>query len=287
MNILKRFSTHLLRWLAAGMLALGIVVSIRHCCIESYSISTGAMEEALLKGDRILVNKLPGQRRPELNKVILFTSPLAKDSADAPLFISRCIGMPGDTILVSNDGYTINGRKIPRSPRSLSYYFVTLSAKEAFMEALDKQGIPLRDFKQEAYGCMLSLTAFEEYQLREELPDEVNRHFIAEQTQEYTLIVPRRGRAYPLDAATLTACKEIIMNETNGKAIFRDGKLYLDGRETNFFFFRQDYYWMLSDNTNEAVDSRHLGFIPAGHVVGTAWLFWYSPDRQRIFKPVN
>lgn len=287
MNILKRFPTHLLRWLAAGMLALGIAVSIRYFLIESYSISTGAMEEALLKGDRILVNKAPGHREPELNRVILFTSPLAKDSVDTPLFISRCIGMPGDTILVGNDGYTINGRQIPRSPRSLSSYFVTLGAKEAFIKTLDKLGIPLRDFRQEAFGCMLSLTAFEEYQLREELPDDVNRHFIGEQIQEYRLIVPRRGRAYPLDAATLTACKEIIMNETDGKAVFRDGKLYMDGRETNFFFFRQDYYWMLSDNTNEAVDSRHLGFIPADHVIGTAWLFWYSPDKRRIFKPVN
>ena len=81
--------------------------------------------------------------------------------------------------------------------------------------------------------------------------------------------------------------QEIILRETDGKASFRDGKLYLDGRETNFFFFRQDYYWVLSDNTNEAVDSRHLGFIPADHIVGNAWLCWYSPDKQRIFKPVH
>lgn len=47
--------------------------------------------------------------------------------------------------------------------------------------------------------------------------------------QEYMLIVPRKDRAYPLDAASLTACKEIIMRETDGKASFRDGKLYLDG----------------------------------------------------------
>ena len=65
---------------------------------------------------------------------------------------------------------------------------------------------------------MLSLTAFEEYQLREELPDAINRHFIGEQMQEYMLIVPRKDRAYPLDAASLTACKEIIMRETDGKA---------------------------------------------------------------------
>ena len=190
-----------MKWLAAFALASGIVMLIRLFCIESYRISTDSMEEALHKGDYILVNKIPGKNKPVRGKVVLFTSPLSRDSADAPLFISRCIGMPGDTIRVSMDGYTINGQKIPRSPRSLSSYFITLSAKETFLETLEKLDIPLRDFRQESFGCMLSLTAFEEYQLREELPDAINRHFIGEQMQEYMLIVPRKDRAYPLDAA--------------------------------------------------------------------------------------
>ena len=230
---IQRFLIVLMKWLAAFALASGIVMLIRLFCIESYRISTDSMEEALHKGDYILVNKIPGKNKPVRGKVVLFTSLLSRDSADAPLFISRCIGMPGDTIRVSMDGYTINGHKIPRSPRSLCSYFITLSAKETFLETLEKLDIPLRDFRQESFGCMLS------------------------------------------------------MRETDGKASFRDGKLYLDGRETNFFFFQQDYYWVLSDNTNEAVDSRHLGFIPADHIVGNAWLCWYSPDKQRIFKPVH
>ena len=280
---IQRFLIVLMKWLAAFALASGIVMLIRLFCIESYRISTDSMEEALHKGDYI-----PHNIWEELFIQYGCKSEYPpSDSADAPLFISRCIGMPGDTIRVSMDGYTINGQKIPRSPRSLSSYFITLSAKETFLETLEKLDIPLRDFRQESFGCMFSLTAFEEYQLREELPDAINRHFIGEQMQEYMLIVPRKDRAYPLDAASLTACKEIILRETDGKASFRDGKLYLDGRETNFFFFRQDYYWVLSDNTNEAVDSRHLGFIPADHIVGNAWLCWYSPDKQRIFKPVH
>lgn len=183
-----------MKWLAAFALAAGIVMLIRLFCIESYRISTDSMEEALHKGDYILVNKIPGKNKPVRGKVVLFTSPLSRDSADAPLFISRCIGMPGDTIRVSMDGYTINGHKIPRSPRSLCSYFITLSAKETFLETLEKLDIPLRDFRQESFGCMLSLTAFEEYQLREELPDAINRHFIGEQMQEYMLIVPRKDR---------------------------------------------------------------------------------------------
>lgn len=110
---IQRFLIVLMKWLAAFALATGIVMLIRLFCIESYRISTDSMEEALHKGDYILVNKIPGKNKPVRGKVVLFTSPLSRDSADAPLFISRCIGMPGDTIRVSMDGYTINGQKIP------------------------------------------------------------------------------------------------------------------------------------------------------------------------------
>mgnify|MGYP000311451861 CR=1 FL=1 len=283
---IQRFLIVLMKWLAAFALAAGIVMLIRLFCIESYRISTDSMEEALHKGDYILVNKIPGKNKPVRGKVVLFTSPLSRDSADAPLFISRCIGMPGDTIRVSMDGYTINGHKIPRSPRSLCSYFITLSAKETFLETLEKLDIPLR-ISGRKFRLYAQPHGFRGISIEGGIARRINRHFIGEQMQEYMLIVPRKDRAYPLDAASLTACKEIIMRETDGKASFRDGKLYLDGRETNFFFFQQDYYWVLSDNTNEAVDSRHLGFIPADHIVGNAWLCWYSPDKQRIFKPVH
>ena len=91
---IQRFLIVLMKWLAAFALASGIVMLIRLFCIESYRISTDSMEEALHKGDYILVNKIPGKNKPVRGKVVLFTSPLSRDSADAPLFISRCIGMP-------------------------------------------------------------------------------------------------------------------------------------------------------------------------------------------------
>ena len=55
-----------MKWLAAFALAAGIVMLIRLFCIESYRISTDSMEEALHKGDYILVNKIPGKNKPAL-----------------------------------------------------------------------------------------------------------------------------------------------------------------------------------------------------------------------------
>ncbi len=284
---MKQFLISAIKWLAMILVIAGIVMSVRHFCVESYRISTDAMEEALHQGDYILVNKLPVEGNPGRNRVVLFTSPLLKDTVSSPLFLSRCIGMPGDTILISSDGYEVNGKRLPHSPRSLSTYFITQKSAADFLKALQKLNIPVRDWKSETFGYSLSLTSFEEYQLREELTEDMNIHFIRNQVAPYKLVVPRKDRAYRLDEAALTACKEAIRAQAGDKAVFRDGKLYLDGRETTFFFFDQDYYWMLSDNVNESVDSRHLGFIPRDHIIGNAWFCWFSADKQRIFKPVH
>lgn len=283
----KRSLISVTKWLATVMLLVGGVMAVRYFCMESFHVSTDSMEVALHKGDYILVNKLPMKDNPGRNRVVLFTSPLLKDTLSSPLFLSRCIGMPGDTIRVGNEGYKVNGKLIPHSPRSLNRYIVTQAAQEELLGIQKRLNIPVRDLKEEEYGLSLSLTSFEEYQLREELSDDANVRFIKDKAESYELIVPRKGRAYRLDASALTACREAILAEAGDKAVFRDGKLFLDGREASFFFFKQDYYWMLSDNINEAVDSRHLGFIPRDHVIGNAWFCWYSKERQRIFKSVN
>ncbi|MDD4515897.1 signal peptidase I [Massilibacteroides sp.] len=263
---------------------IAVVVAIRFYLIESYRISTTAMENSLKKGDFILVNK--SNKQPKGNQVILFVSPLLKDSASTPLFLSRCIGLPGDTIRIAQDGYTINGRYFPLSPNTVCQYNVDNAIVESFLNVMKRLEISVRNQKQEEKNVLLSLTPFEEYSIREELDEQTNKLFTKLYAEEYTLVVPRKNRPYRLTPENLTACKEAILHEAELSVSFRDQKLFMDGKETNFFFFRQDYYWVLSDNTKDGIDSRHLGFIPADNILGTAWWCWFSQQSDHLFKPV-
>jgi len=194
------------------------------------------------------------------------------------------MGMPGDTIEVDEDGYTINGKLIPLPPSALYTYLIPENMKDNCRRLLEHLRIPIREWKKEDEGYTVRLTSFEAYQLCEEIgikPEALAKY---EPATHYKLIVPRKGRAYRLNEMSLPLCEDAIRKETQGRAKFRDGKLFLDGRETSFFFFKEDYYWMLSDNAKEAVDSRHLGFIPKNHIIGNAWFCWYSKDRGRFFK---
>ncbi len=273
-------------WATAFVVAFLVVWVVRFFWIESYRISTDAMNESLHRGDYVLADKWPSETNPGRNRAVLFTSPLLRDSLLQPLFVSRCIGMPGDTIRVTGEGYEINGRQIPYSPRALMAYRVQPAVAFPFLSVLQKLDIPARDWQKDSVGFSLSLTRFEEYQIREELPEALDSGFVLQPITPYTLVVPCKDRAYRLDSTSLTACKEVIRAEMGADAQFRDGKLFLDGKETSFFFFSQDYYWMLSDHADEAVDSRHLGFIPRDHVVGNVIFCWFSRKKQHCFKPV-
>lgn len=281
----KRTIKTILKLLLTFFFLAIVVVGIRCFVVESYRVSTSAMEETLKQGDLIVVNKL--KTKPDRNQVILFSSPLRKDSLYRPLFLSRCIGLPGDTIRVSSDGYTINGRFFPLSPHSLCRYQLDNSAVDVFFKTLHRLRIPIRNLQNEKTCMFLSLTPFEEYKIREELPETVNRGFLKQTTGDYSLIVPRRDRPYRLTREALIACKEAILCESKLPVAFRNDKAFIDGRETDFFFFQQDYYWVLSDHETEGIDSRHLGFIPAENIEGTAWCCWFSPRTKSFFKRIN
>lgn len=283
----KRSFINTIQWIAIILLIIGGVIAIRQYGTGSYRVSTDAMMNALTKGDFILVNKLPLANNPARNKIVLFNSPLQNDRAASPMFLSRCIGMPGDTIIVTNEGYEINGQSLPFSPKALTVYLIDKINAPAVLKIMQQEEIPVRNWKEEADDYSFSITPFEAFAIQEEMPDSIRQLIRRKKTETYRLVVPKKDRAHRIDADALTACKEAIINEAGDKADFREGKLYMDGVETNFFFFNQDYYWMLSDNTDESVDSRHLGFIPRDHLIGSVWFCWFSNDLQRIFKPVN
>jgi signal peptidase I len=276
-----------LKWIATLVVAVGLVLCVRQYCVASYRVSTQTMEKTLHKGDCILVNKLPIKGNPEKGRSVLFSSPLQQDTLHAPLLLGRCIAMPGDTIVAEGDGYFINGRLLPNSPRTYNTYIIDNSVEVNFMKVLHNLNIPLRDRKIAPNAFFLKLTLSEESGLRQQMDTETSDGFRIYKNECYTLVVPRKGIAYRLDTTALTACKDAISRETKNMARFDKGKLYLDGRETSFFYFDEDYYWILSDNSADAVDSRHLGFIPRSHIVGNILFCWYSKDKQHFFKRVN
>ena len=102
----------------AIIIALVLALFIRAFIVQAYKIPSGSMEDTLLIGDHILVNKfifgprIPftnkrffNFRKPKRGEIIIFLEP-GKEKKD---FIKRVIGLPGETIEVKNRKVYING----------------------------------------------------------------------------------------------------------------------------------------------------------------------------------
>ena len=236
--------------------------------VESYRITDNSQGENLKAGDYIFVNKLKGKNNPGRNRLVLYKSPLRRDALRPPLFIGRCIGIAGDTIQMSIEGFRVNGQLLPDAPMMQPMFRINKSIRVPLLNTLDSLGIPLRNIKEDSVSISLRMSLSERELLIKNLTKVVPIDIIGEYQASYKFIIPRRGKTIDINDISLTICSEAIMNETGGSSLISDGKLYLNGKEVTSFTFKKDYFWILSENETSGIDSRHLGLIPKENITG-------------------
>lgn len=313
------------------LITLLIVLFIRCFFIESFTISSSQMETTLHQGDRILIDKtaygirlpmtllsLPfsfdnifGKRsystlievpyarlfasRLDANDIVLFNNPVEADKPldKRSLFISRCVALPNDSVQMSEGIFLINGKVYESSPNSMEQYFINVGDAELFTDLMEKMDIPLREHYKISDTLFLQLNKYEAYMLKESIPDSIR--FICgkeDTTVNFRFKIPSKGTTIALNEYNILIYKEIIKQEQIGKSIVENnGMLFIDNVKQDKYRFEDDYYWMLSDNSANNQDSRHLGFIPFKSVIGKVRTIWYNPDKimreNRCFLPVK
>jgi signal peptidase I len=113
-------------WTEALIVAAILALIIRTFVVQAFKIPSGSMEDTLLIGDHLLVNKfiygtqLPFSddpvlaiRQPERGDIIVFEFPEDKDKSYFKRrdFIKRVIGLPGDTVEIRNKNVFVNGER--------------------------------------------------------------------------------------------------------------------------------------------------------------------------------
>ena len=260
---------------------------VRLYLVGSYRITGDKMGYTLNYGDRILVNKLKSITNPGRNRLILYKSPLRRDASNPPLFTGRCIGIPGDAIQMGDEGFRVNGKLLPDAPMMQPTFRVNKDIKETLLSTLDSLRIPLRGIKEDSISIVLRMSLREKELLVQNLSKVVPINIIGEYNAGYEFIIPRKGISIEINEVSLMVCKDAIMNETGDAAKINDGKLFINGEEKSSFTFKNDYYWILSENEAEGIDSRHLGLIPKNYISGNIWYCWYSKNPSYRFKKIR
>jgi signal peptidase I len=120
----RRRKSALRDWTEALLVAAVLALIIRTFIVQAFKIPSGSMEDTLLIGDHLLVNKfiyglqIPGVdgrflsiREPQRGDIVVFEFP---EDRGQPFwkrrdFIKRIVGLPGDTVEIRSKQLLVNG----------------------------------------------------------------------------------------------------------------------------------------------------------------------------------
>lgn len=306
-----------LKWVGALAGAAIIVLVIRGFVLTSCFIPSTAMSPMLLQGDRIIVGKWSyGLRLPFMSwggyhrwhekavgrqDVVLFNNPgnFKERVIDRrELFISRCVGVPGDTLLVDS-AFQPLGREQGSSFRRYLYSYPD-SMENRLVQILSRLGLKqnvLLDTTAQTHCRAFNLYEYTRIKACTEGSIALKPAAHAGENRAYPIVVPAKGTAIRVYPWNMMLLRNTLVLHEGRKAEIKNHTLYVDGRRTQHCFFTKDYYWMYSASTSSPSDSRLFGFVPKDHIIGKAWFIWFSKtpgsgpfkgyQRDRFFQSIN
>lgn len=97
-----------LEYVLLAVVAIGVALAIQAFLVKPYRIPSASMENTLLIGDRVLVDRVSWRfSDPERGDVVVFQPPFA-----GPVLIKRVIALPGEVIAVHDGEVTIDGEPL-------------------------------------------------------------------------------------------------------------------------------------------------------------------------------
>jgi signal peptidase I len=248
--------------------------------IQNTRIPTGSMEDTILVGDFVLVNKfiygssspryipftevplpyftLPAIKDPKPTDIVVFEYPGDRDQLEPTEkgvnYVKRCIGIPGDTVEIIDKVVFVNGKEFWRPPY-IKYYRGMIGPNlrplpKGYAEPrIFPRGMP---WNEDNYG---------------------------------PLVVPKKGMTIPINIYNVEQWRTTIDREFGKRVVeIRGNVVYIDGQPASSYTFKKDYYFMMGDNRDDSLDSRFWGFVPRDAVVGEAFIILFSWDREIPFS---
>jgi signal peptidase I len=223
-------------------------------------------------------------------------------------YVKRCVGIAGDKLQVKDGQLYINDKVVPTPKHAQHFYFVkTIGAvfgtyADQFIPnagLLDKLDIyvdeaHMVDIKGDTMVYMLNMPV-DVVERVKNIPGVVSIIKMNSPVGQYDMHIfphkpsypwnndnfgpitlPKAGATIKVDTANICLYDRVIQVYDDNKLEIKNGKIFINDKETDTYTFKQDYYFMMGDNRHNSADSRSWGYVPYDHVVGTPLFIWFS-----------
>ena len=215
-------------------------------------------------------------------------------------YVKRLIGMPGDTLQIIDGIVYING-EIGEQPNEMQHnYIVKITSNGINPKILEKYNITEGYRTAHADELIFNMTAdiAEEFrklpfvksverriapvgtEVSEDIFPNDTTHFKWNADNFGPIVIPQEGKTVKINTENIALYDRIIRAYELNDMIIKDGKIFINGIETDEYTFKMDYYWMMGDNRHNSQDSRFWGYVPVDHIVGKPVFVWLSIDKN-------
>jgi signal peptidase I len=255
-----------LAFLKEFAIVFGAFLVLNNFVIASFLVPTGSMENEVMTGDLLFVNKfiyggtsprnipftnvrlpwfrVPGFRDVERGDVIVFVFPGYRDEVapeDFTFYLKRCVALPGDTLRVVNRVLYVNGAAATL-PRNMKF-----SYRPSYGPVVDDRIFPkAMQWNEENYG---------------------------------PIVIPKKGMVIHLSRETIQAWDTFIRREGHTVSVDQS-RIVIDGKDATEYTVQRDYLFGMGDHRDNSLDSRYWGFIPKENLVGTPLIVYWSWDTE-------